>query len=69
MTKCPDCGREVSTDAASCPQCGKPLKTAKPQVVVTTEKTRPIAWTCLFAILGVVGLIVILVILSYIFGH
>ena len=26
MMKCPDCGREVSKDAASCPGCGKVFK-------------------------------------------
>lgn len=65
MTKCPDCGREISTDAVSCPQCGKPLKAVRP--VATVEKTRPIAWTCLFVILGFVALIVVLIVISYFF--
>jgi len=25
LTKCPDCGREVSTAALSCPGCGRPF--------------------------------------------
>lgn len=26
MMNCPDCGREISKDAASCPGCGKRIK-------------------------------------------
>jgi hypothetical protein len=26
LTKCPDCGREVSQEAWSCPGCGKPFR-------------------------------------------
>lgn len=25
LTRCPDCGREVSTAAAACPGCGRPI--------------------------------------------
>lgn len=28
---CNECGREVSTNAASCPNCGNPIKKAEPQ--------------------------------------
>lgn len=28
LTTCPDCAREVSTDAASCPGCGRPMRAA-----------------------------------------
>src|ERR1700687_2384371 len=28
MTKCPTCGSDVSTDAASCPKCGHQFKSA-----------------------------------------
>ena len=27
LTTCPECSKEVSTDAARCPHCGKKLKT------------------------------------------
>lgn len=26
LTSCPDCGREISKDAATCPHCGKRIK-------------------------------------------
>lgn len=26
LQPCPDCGRDVSTEALSCPQCGRPMK-------------------------------------------
>jgi hypothetical protein len=26
LTKCPDCGKEVSQEAWACPGCGKPLR-------------------------------------------
>lgn len=28
LKQCPDCGKDVSTDAVSCPNCGKPFKAA-----------------------------------------
>jgi len=27
LRQCPDCARDVSTDARTCPTCGKPLDT------------------------------------------
>ena len=29
LTNCPECGRQVSTEAESCPQCGHPLRAAE----------------------------------------
>lgn len=29
LSKCPDCGQEVSTKAKSCPKCGRSLKSKK----------------------------------------
>jgi len=37
LTKCADCGREVSPRASACPQCGGPLPGATPHT--TTERT------------------------------
>lgn len=31
LTKCRECGKEISTEAASCPHCGAPMKTAAPK--------------------------------------
>ena len=35
LIACPECGREVSSAAASCPQCGHPI--TRQAVVATTE--------------------------------
>ncbi len=30
LVKCPECGREISSNAAACPQCGNPMYQAPP---------------------------------------
>ncbi|HLY53191.1 MAG TPA: zinc-ribbon domain-containing protein [Steroidobacteraceae bacterium] len=35
LRKCPDCGHDVSTSAASCPSCGRPLRRAAPSVEIS----------------------------------
>ena len=47
LTKCKDCGNEVSKKAASCPNCGAPLKKAK-------RKTSTFTWLVLILIALVV---------------
>lgn len=37
LIKCSDCGKEISSDAASCIYCGKPLKEI-PQTIEQTSK-------------------------------
>ena len=32
LTRCPDCGREVSDVAPACPGCGRPIQAASPPV-------------------------------------
>src|SRR5689334_11910452 len=49
LIPCPECGREVSTEAKSCPACGFPLaeKTAAPAPVLADEllaEVRPSWW-------------------------
>ena len=39
LTKCPDCGRDVSTIAKACPNCGRPMNIDKDGSVVTIQKT------------------------------
>jgi len=29
LVQCPDCGKDVSTEAASCPGCGRPMRPAQ----------------------------------------
>ncbi|MFC1888712.1 zinc-ribbon domain-containing protein [Thermodesulfobacteriota bacterium] len=38
LTKCPDCGKEVSSDAPSCPNCGSPIKTKHTTIEKTSKK-------------------------------
>src|SRR5437016_6247203 len=33
LTQCPDCGKSVSTSAASCPHCGRPISASPIQGV------------------------------------
>ena len=37
LIKCPECGNDVSTSAASCPHCGFPLKPAEAPEPITYE--------------------------------
>ncbi|MDQ8731885.1 zinc ribbon domain-containing protein [Bradyrhizobium sp. LHD-71] len=34
LTRCPDCGREISNQAAVCPGCGRPLRQRGPAIAV-----------------------------------
>ena len=45
LTKCEDCGHEVSTEAASCPNCGGPTPAAR------TRKSRRLIWTVVVIVL------------------
>ena len=38
LLKCPDCGRDVSTEAATCPQCGRPTASFSGKAVQTQRK-------------------------------
>ena len=41
LTKCPDCGREVSDQATACIQCGRPIKPAsQPEVSVAPQTVK-----------------------------
>ena len=45
LIKCPECGREVSTEASSCPHCGFPLKKADPLMDnLMSNKARDKSW-------------------------
>lgn len=59
LTKCPDCGREVSRRAAACPQCGAPIAPAAPsyppqeQVFYTPARaTAPLKSRAAYVIVG-----------------
>ena len=42
MTKCKECGADVSTQAESCPKCGAPISPKKP--VKEKKKTSFLTW-------------------------
>lgn len=31
LTNCPECGRQISTEAEACPQCGHPMRSVAPK--------------------------------------
>ena len=56
LTKCPDCGKDVSDVAPSCPNCGRPGRAA---AAGKEKKTSPLAAGCLVLLLAAFGLWVI----------
>lgn len=56
MTKCAECGSDVSTKAEACPKCGAPISPKK--TVVTKKKTSFVTWlVTIFIVIGVIGAI------------
>jgi hypothetical protein len=43
LVPCPDCAREVSSEAPACPGCGRPMKSEPPPVAVPPPGVAPIA--------------------------
>ena len=31
LVRCPDCGRNISSEAPACPSCGRPMKSEEPR--------------------------------------
>lgn len=61
LIKCPECGKEVSSGAASCPNCGHPISPQKQivkETVVKEKKKRGCLSTILFVviIIAVIGI-------------
>jgi TM2 domain-containing membrane protein YozV len=53
LIQCPDCGREVSTEALACPGCGRPLKPpAGPTPPVVPVVVQAVRNRGLFIVLG-----------------
>lgn len=54
LTKCPDCGREISSEAPACPGCGKPNTAA-----VVKEKNSKQGFGCLLILLSIPAAVVL----------
>lgn len=39
LVRCPDCGRNISSEAPACPSCGRPMKSEPP-----VTATPPVVW-------------------------
>lgn len=63
LTKCPDCGREISDAAPTCPHCGKP-QAAAPAVVNATggcfsAMLKGVGFLMLLGIVGISGCLIL----------
>lgn len=76
LTKCPECGHDVSDKAAACPYCGAPVVTMSPPApasqtaapVSSTQATAPQASTrasgCMILAAVVIGIVILMAIFS-----
>lgn len=64
LIECPECNKQVSSEAGACPSCGHPIKPTYPQptptppktTVVVKKKRSPLTWGCLtVALLLIMG--------------
>ncbi len=68
LTDCPECGRQISTLAATCPHCGFPLSAGV--AAAPPARTRgPARWTDPGFWVILVGLIVVIVLSILILQH
>jgi hypothetical protein len=56
LTKCPDCGSAVSTQAPACPKCGRPMAPAK-----KSSKNIPTGWGLLMIVAATIWIVASLV--------
>lgn len=59
LIKCPECGKEISSDAASCPHCGKNKQIPIGKRIVSFVMI-VIATTIACAVLGMVGAFILI---------
>ena len=68
LKNCRECGKKVSTEAASCPSCGAPNSTLKKTVKIDVEIFMKTLKDKKLYIFGVAGLIVIIIIYLFFFN-
>lgn len=56
---CPECGKNISTEATSCPHCGAPSAATKHAAQQATVRKQEKAQGCLMLIAGAVILLLI----------
>jgi uncharacterized paraquat-inducible protein A len=56
LIKCPECGTEVSSEAAACPKCGHPLR-AKPSGGINMKDPVHVIGVVLVIIILLVGIV------------
>lgn len=62
LVKCPDCGKEVSTEAKACPHCGRPSTSSTPTQPTPTQPVTVVrreagAYEALGAVASILGVI------------
>ncbi|MFK5892119.1 MAG: zinc ribbon domain-containing protein [Pseudomonadota bacterium] len=58
MTKCNECGADVSTKAEACPKCGAPVSPKKHVIVKENKKTSAVTWlVTILIVFGFIGAI------------
>jgi hypothetical protein len=66
LIECPDCHRQISSEAPTCPGCGRPMKAPDPVPVTPGPsghmlKATPLeAYGCLYPMIAVVVIIILL---------
>jgi len=60
LIKCPECGKEVSENAASCPNCGRPIKATMTINEDGSQTSVRRLWIIiLIAVILIIGLIIL----------
>ena len=62
LTKCPECGKQISDQAAACPECGYLRLTAQQKVQATAKQMMQAG--CAMIFLGLLFLFILMMVLS-----
>lgn len=71
LTTCPDCGQQISSEAAACPSCGRPAPQTAARSALQNELLGTGAKGCsgCFFVIGILLLALALLILHSLFRH